>query len=192
MKEWKAYYERVGQKPNQLVVHALEKFVIRKDAALDLGAGNLRDSKFMIEQGFVLVVAVDSSRESLAFKTDKIELKIMPIEKFMPKKDSFDFVSCCNTLFFLTPKQIANVFQNVKEGLRSGGIFICNVLGKDDDWAFNNIPVSSFTEDSLVSICQGFNIRGIGEERNINKTVNEHGFEISKFRHQLSIVVEKP
>ena len=143
MKKWKAYYERVGKKPNSLVVETLKDFVVSRSVALDLGAGNLRDSRFMLGQGFSRVVAVDSSKESLAFKTDNIELYIMPIETFRPEMDVFDFASCCNTLFFLTPEQIVEVIQNVKKGLRSGGIFVCNVLGKEDDWVLDGRPVLS-------------------------------------------------
>ena len=192
MKKWKAYYERVGEKPNSLVVETLKDFVVSRSVALDLGAGNLRDSKFILEQGFTRVIAVDASKESLAFQTNNIELYIMPIQRFTPQKESLDFVSCCNTLFFLTSEQIAEVIQNVKKGLRSGGIFVCNVLGKDDGWVLDGRPVSSFTKDTLISIFQGFNIKETSEGRHTSKTLNEHGFEVSKFWHQLSIVVEKP
>jgi SAM-dependent methyltransferase len=192
LKQWKAYHQRVGDKPNSLVVHTLNDFVgKRRSVSLDLGAGNLRDSKFLLGQGFTRAVAVDSSEESLAFVVKGIELYIAPIETFTPGKNSLDFAFSCNTLFFLTPAQVADVFRNVLVGLRPGGIFACNVLGQEDDWVVWGENVSSFTEETIVSLCSGFRVLGVNEGRNGGSTVNELGFVVSKFWHQLSIVVQK-
>ena len=113
MSKWTQYHERVAEKPNSLVVSILENFVTGKSACLDLGAGNLRDSKFLLAQGFKRVVAVDKSEESLGFLSDGIDLHIVPIESYEIEKDTFDFVFSCNTLFFLAPYQVALLFKKI-------------------------------------------------------------------------------
>lgn len=186
MSKWTQYHERVAEKPNSLVVSILEKFVTGKSACIDLGAGNLRDSKFLLAQGFERVVAVDKSEESLGFISDGIELHIMPIEEYEIEKDTFDFVFSCNTLFFLAPYQIALLFRKILAGLRPGGIFTCNVLGMEDQWVVTGGRVSAFTEPQIKALCKGFKILDIGDIKYIAES--EH----PKFWHLWSIVVKKP
>ena len=61
MKRWQSYHERAGETPNPIVVSVLKEYVHTREGALDLGAGNLRDSKFLKNQGLNRVVAVDLS-----------------------------------------------------------------------------------------------------------------------------------
>lgn len=156
--QWIRYHERVGEKPNSLVVSVLEQYVEKRGAALDLGAGNLRDSRFLKRMGFSRVVAVDSSDESLAFSADGVELHIRPIQTYAAKANTFDFVISCNTLFFLPDALVEEVFESVLLGLRSGGVFACNVLGPKDDWVLRGAPVSSFQKSDIVRLCEGFEV----------------------------------
>ncbi len=192
MGQWVGYHQMVGDRANSMVVGTLNDFVTRREACLDLGAGNLRDSKFLLWQGFSRVVAVDSSEDSLPFATEGIELHIMPIEQFVPEKDAFDFAFSANTFFFLSPTQIANALQNVLNGLRAGGIMAFNVLGKEDGWVVMGEQVSSFTEESLKALCVGFEVLGVGEGRNQAKHLNSFGILETKFWHTISIVLRKP
>mgnify|MGYP007071074251 CR=1 FL=1 len=82
MDTWMDYHLHVGDVPNQLVTGCLEDYVTRREACLDLGAGNLRDSRWLQSQGFTKLVAVDSCEESRAFLTEGIELHIAPIETY--------------------------------------------------------------------------------------------------------------
>lgn len=158
MNRWDRYHKLVGERPNSLVVSVLEGYVQARGVALDLGAGNLRDSKFLKHMGFARVVAVDHSEESLAFSIEGVELHIQPIQAYEAELDAFDFVISCNTLFFLSEASVEAVFRNVLSSLRSGGIFACNVLGPEDDWVFQDAPVSSFEESDIARLCEGFEV----------------------------------
>ena len=186
------YHLHVGDVPNQLVTGCMQDYVTQREASLDLGAGNLRDSRWLQSKGFTKLVAVDSCEESSAFVTEGIELHISPIEIFVPERDSFDFAFSCNTLFFLTPSQVADVFKNVLGGLRSGGVFACNVLGEEDDWVVQGRKVSSFTEDTLTAFATGFEVLGVGESKNQSQALDNLGMLVGKFWHQMSIAVRKP
>lgn len=191
MDRWGPYRQQVSTLPNPIVVNVLSKYVTAREAALDLGAGNLRDSKFLKSTGFKRVVAVDLSPESLTFLTEGIELEICSIETYKPKANTFNFVISCNTMFFLTPEDVASVFRNIFEGLRSRGIFACNLLGPEDDWIREGRPMCSFTKESLVSICSGFRILGMNETRDYAKTMIPGGLS-TKFWHQWGVAVQKP
>ena len=158
MGRWDQYYQCVGERPNSLVVSVLEGYVQARGAALDLGAGNLRDSKFLRHVGFARVVAVDHSETSLAFSTEGVELHIRPIQDYKAELNVFDFVISCNTLFFLPEASVEEVFRNVLSSLRTGGVFACNVLGPEDDWVFQGVPVSSFEESDIARLCEGFEV----------------------------------
>lgn len=186
-----AYHKRVGDTPNLLVIHALKNYVTGRRASLDLGAGNLRDSKFLLSKGFARVVAVDQSEDSLAFSVPGVELHIAPIQTWKPEEGSFDFAFSCNTLFFLSREQTVNVFQNVLNGLRSGGIFACNVLGEKDSlirpgWS------CVFTVERLISICEGFEVLGLGEFITLGSSLGLDGSSGPRTVHQRAVILKKP
>lgn len=176
-----------------MMFQTLKKFVTERGASLDLGAGNLRDSKFLLSHGFARVVAVDISEESLAFATEGIDLRIAPIETFVPDSNAFDFAFCCNCLFFLPPEHTANVFKNVLTGLRPGGVFTCNVLGEEDDWIVRRRNAVCFTKESLLALTPGFKVLKMSEEKNRRDILHVSGsVEKSKLCHDIRIVVQKP
>lgn len=192
MGNWNQYHKLVGERPNSLVVSVLEKYIQRqrRRAALDLGAGNLRDSKYLKRMGFTRVVAVDSSEESLAFSTEGVELCIQPIETYEAEADAFDFVISCNTLFFLPKTSVEEVFENVLHGLHSGGVFACNVLGPEDDWVSQGAPVSSFQESDIVRLYGNFEVINANPVH-FDQLSSTPG-RPSKHWHQWCLVLRKP
>ncbi len=190
MGRWDQYYQIVGERPNSLVVSVLEEYVQARGAALDLGAGNLRDSKFLRYAGFARVVAVDHSEASLAFSAEGIELHIHPIQDYVAEPDAFDFVISCNTLFFLPEASVEEVFRSVFSGLRTGGVFACNVLGPEDDWVLQGVPVSSFDESDIARLCEGFEVIDANPVH-FDQPSPRMGHP-SKHWHQWCLVLKKP
>lgn len=191
MDKWSHYFATVGCEPNPLVSGALRDFVRRGGICLDLGAGNLRDAIFVQSCGFEKVVAVDSCPHSKDFLVPGIELHIMPIEDFIPDVGAFDLIYSCNTFFFLSVADVARVCERAVAGLRTGGVLLFNVLGKDDGWVQDGRKVSSFTPLELRSMCGELFTIKIGEERRHKPVLNEHGFASTKFWHLISIAARK-
>lgn len=187
MDKWGNYHQMVGEKPNALVAGVLKDYVRGRSAALDLGAGNLRDSKFLLNAGFKRVVAVDKSEESRFFSTPKIELHIMAIEDYEPPADTFNFVFSCNTLFFVRTSQMKRLFERVLKGLRRGGVFACNLLEEKDEWVTEGAPVSGFSETSLAFLCDGFEVIATREVE-----YEDDHFTPPKFWHQRIVALRKP
>lgn len=184
MTDWNRYHEFVGEKPNAIVAGVLADVPCGRDAALDLGAGNLRDSKFLKHSGFKRVVAVDSSEASLAYATPNIELVIAPLENYQPERGQFDLAISCNTLFFFKKPVVKRVIEVVRGGLKSGGVFAFNVLGELDGWA-KDPDKSAFSEKEVDLLARRYKVWGISESQRILPTAS--GDE--KFWHQWSLIL---
>lgn len=127
------YREYAGTTPNGLVKQALAHMPKRRwGEALDLGAGNLRDSTFLLSQGFESVTAVDwmpmpEPPEGVVTRREKLQ-------DYVPLPNTYDFACCVNVLFFLKPDETARTIARTYNGLKDGGIFVLNLLGDLDEW----------------------------------------------------------
>ena len=85
MTDWQTYIKNTSKRaPRTLLVKALE-YITEKNAALDLGAGALNESRLLIERGFKKVIALDITespdlikgldKKVFQFKKIKIEIK---------------------------------------------------------------------------------------------------------------------
>ncbi len=134
MCSWKKYYDVVGDNPNPFAKEVVRRHRGRKNLALDLGAGNLRDSKFFFANGFRKVVAVEKDKQALLFFDTRIPLHIKPIEEFEIARGAYDLIYSCNVLYFLEKELIEKLFHRAWEGLRPGGILACTALAQQDAW----------------------------------------------------------
>jgi hypothetical protein len=193
MSKWGNYYERVGDVPNTLVTGVINDYEVNRGVALDLGAGNLRDSKYLLDEGFSRVIAVDSSEEALGYIAEGIELHILPIEQFEITPETFDFVCSCNTLFFLKRLDVYDMFARVLSGLKLNGIFACNILGEEDDWATGMIKgpkVSFFNEREIPDLARGFEYK-VQEYRRLEPSPASIHYIPPKFWHSWSFIARK-
>lgn len=166
MHRWQEYYNTVGNRPNSIVTGVLGEYDIGRGAALDLGSGNFRDSALLLQVGFQRVVAIDSADMTLSVPAG-IEFHRMSVEQYAPEKGAFDLIISCNTLFFISKKDVLKIFENGHLGLRNGGVFACNVLGERDGWATDGRDVSYFTDEEIRALDRRFNVTAVGDtERN--------------------------
>ena len=109
-----------------------------KGVALDLGAGEGRNSIFLAEQGFK-VEAVDLSRENLAkckkyAKRYKLPIKtrIADIKKLNFLKNKYALIISITALDFLKLSEAKQIISKVKNSLKEGGIFYLAVFSTKD------------------------------------------------------------
>jgi len=138
MSKWDQYDSSVGDDPHPFVVGAVERYATARDTALDLGAGNLRHTTFLLKNGFKKVIAVDEEIRGQSNKSS-IEIVTMRLQEFVPGQQSCSFVLCWATLFFLAQSEVPAIFDRVYAALKPGGIFVCNVLGEKDDWVVGRV-----------------------------------------------------
>src|SRR4051812_34897824 len=108
--DWSTYYSLTSKgEPSLLLQRALpyvSRRLFRRREALELGAGALRDSKFLISKGFN-VVAVDKEPHVAGLAgqmpKDRFRLRIASFESFDFPKEKFDLVSAMMSLPFNEP-----------------------------------------------------------------------------------------
>lgn len=135
---WEEHGELIKEgPPRPLLVKALE-FVKPGGKALDVGAGALNDTRYLLQQGFD-VSAVDGSEETVKkaaanIQSEKFRYSISTFADFDFPRDVYDLVSAMFSLTFNPPETFEAVFQKMKESLVKGGILCGNICGPKDDW----------------------------------------------------------
>ena len=137
--KWTAYQKRTASgKPRPLLVEALS-YVKEKGAAMDLGAGALNDTQFLLdlENGFREIVAIDITPQ---FK----ELAVPPsihftytqkrLEEYQFPIDHFDLISAQYVLPFISKDHFSKVWSSIHKALKTGGVFTGQLFGERDDW----------------------------------------------------------
>lgn len=115
--DWGGYYEMIGEKSHTKNLEvAVIKYCTEKNKALDVGAGNLRDTKFLLDQGFE-VVAVDPSPSSVAIAEKihhpKFSMLSKPAGAIDFESETFDVVNAQNILFHFTKPQLIFILENL-------------------------------------------------------------------------------
>lgn len=135
---WEKYYkDTAGKKANPLLQKAVP-FVSTKGTALDLGAGILQDTKYLLEEGFEKVIAVDieSGLEDRVkeLKDERVEYYASAFDEFLYPKDSYDLVTSQWSLPLSPPDTFESMFARIKDSLKKGGIFTGQFFGTNDEW----------------------------------------------------------
>ena len=143
---WKAYSERTKERPpRELLVKAVA-YVPRKGHALDLGPGALNESKYLLEQGFQSVVAVnknpletDPVAESRAatFPKDRFAYRVSTFDAFDFEPDAYDLINAQYALPLNPPETFDRMFASLIASLKSGGIVTGQFFGPNDEWKDN-------------------------------------------------------
>lgn len=131
---WLHYYAFVGAVPNPIVYGVLARNVEKRGVALDVGAGNYRDSVLLRNAGFERVIAVEPSIYAPA-TPQGIERFDTTLQNLRFPQNTFDYIICCNTLFYVPAADIIKFLNAAYEWLRPGGVLVCNACGERDDWA---------------------------------------------------------
>lgn len=139
-KDWSEYYEITKAKPpSKLLVKALE-YVTSKDKAIDIGAGALKDTRYLLEQGFE-VTAIDKSplmeQEAKALGNDKVHAFTTSFEDFDFAENEYDIATSMFALPFTEPAHFDKVFSKIKSSLKKDGVFCGQFFGINDEWSKN-------------------------------------------------------
>ena len=131
---WNEYYKKVKKNPRKLLVKAI-KYAKNKNYALDLGAGNLRDTRYLLKNKFMHIDAVDKSKEIYQFakelNNEKITIYRMTFNKFNFDK-KYDLINAQYSLPFMNKKDLFKVLPKIKKSLNKSGIFTGEFFGVRD------------------------------------------------------------
>ena len=165
-KDWSEYYKITKAKPpSKLLVSALEH-VTKKEKALDIGGGALKDSRYLLEQGFDVTVFDKSplmEPEALALQNPHLHPLTASFEDFNFPRAEYDIASAMYALPFAHPQHFDAVFQKIKDSLVPGGIFCGQFFGLNDAWAAN--PEMTFcTKEHTQELLADMETIYLGEE----------------------------
>ena len=173
-KDWSEYYQITkSMPPSKLLVKALE-YVKNKGKAIDIGAGALKDSIFLLQEGFD-VTAIDKSPLMEEYAKTISHAKFHPItttfEDFAFPENEYDLVTSMSSLPFTHPDYFNNVFEKIKKSLKKGGIFSASLFGVNDEWAHN--PHMTFhTKEKVMNLLRDFEVLVFREEEEDGKLAN--------------------
>lgn len=190
------YYEATrGQGASKSLVEALTQ-VSGRDEALDLGSGSGRDSLFLVEQGFGHVVAVDqepAARGVLDYlppeRADQLEFVQSSFSEYDFGVERFDIVNAQFALPFNPPETFGKMYDQLKQSLKPGGVFVGTFFGENDEW---NTPGSKRTFHSrsdVEALLVGFEIITFNEEDNQDGRLADG---TPKHWHRFIVIARKP
>lgn len=170
---WKDYFNKTfGRPPRPLLVEALTHLNAR-DKALDLGAGALNDSAYLLEQNFNHVTAVDkvlvATEVAESFPKNQFEYIESTFESFSFPTNSFNLINAQFALPFILPEEFTRVFIAMKDSLKEGGVLTGQFFGDRDEWKTR--PGMTFkTRIEAEELLQDFKVISFKEEEMDAKT----------------------
>jgi len=138
--DWTEFYRITKNRPpSELLVKALS-YVATKRKAIDIGGGALKDTRYLLDQGFDVAV-VDKedlmTKEAEAIKSDKLHYVVSTFADFEFPKNEYDIVSAMYSLPFNPPHSFDFVFHKIKSSLVKNGVFCGQFFGIRDEWSTN-------------------------------------------------------
>lgn len=186
---WQLYYERTSlNAPRETLLKALEQFPpTYQGIAFDLGSGACNDVAHLLKLGWQ-VVAVDNEEKSAAFFKKVLgqqtngAFQLSSFENIVWQKA--DLIHAGFALAFCPREHLKFVLTQIKENLKSGGIFAGNFFGPEHTW--DDLCLLSKTE--ILDQFKDFEIIEIEETKKERlSTLNE-----KIFHHNISLIVQKP
>ncbi|MEO5646125.1 MAG: methyltransferase domain-containing protein [Candidatus Paceibacterota bacterium] len=177
---WKSYIQNTKNRPPSLLLGEAISHA-HKGMALDIGAGNLVDSKEMVNNGFRVMV-VDPNVEPIP--SEGIEIFSIKIEDFDFPLERFALVNAQYSLPFT--ENIPRTVQNIHTSLIQGGIFSGQFFGKEDGWNGRE-GVITHARAEIENLFSQWEIIRFEEEKKI-KSSKTHG---EKLWHVFHVIARK-
>lgn len=162
------FFETTKNLPPHRLLQEAVSLIDKKDRALDLGAGALRDTRFLLSDGFKEVVAVDASGETSAMAEAIGDERLTAVESrfedYQFPQNWFDLVSSQFALPFCYPEQFPRVFDSLVSSLVQKGVFTGHLFGDRDEWANKQSLAKTFhTKAEAEEVFTGLDIRKFNE-----------------------------
>jgi len=157
---WKEYFDQTKTyPPRPLLIEALP-FLIEKYHALDLGAGALNESRYLLSRGFEHVTAVDKeplAREIVTtLPPNSFSYIISEAETYEFPKDEFDIVNAQYSLPFVNPNKFEKVMEGIQLSLKTSGIFVGQFFGDRDEWNIKDSGMTFHSKEAALKTLADF------------------------------------
>lgn len=173
--DWSEFIQKTRDKPARPLLMEAVTLANEKNEALDLGAGALNATKYLLTQGFKHVTVVD--RENLVadilntLPGNKIEFVVSDFEHYSFPANKFDLVNAEYALPFNPPSTSPEIFLKIKQSLRPGGIFTGHFFGVRDEWNKNNPNMTFYSREEVENLLSGLEVLTLIEEEKDDNAV---------------------
>ena len=129
---------------------------------LDLGAGALVDSKFLLESKFKEVIAVDMVQPPVLLEDSAFQFIRATFAEYNFPYSKFDLVNANLSLPFAPPETFSGLWENIKKTLSPGGVFCGQLFGVNDDWR-DNPEMNFHTQEGVQELLRGVEVLKLEE-----------------------------
>ncbi len=192
MKSWSEYFELSKNRPPNPLLETAVTLVVDRTHALDLGAGSLKDSKFMLSVGFKKVTAVDHAPDIKNYRSkipaSQLQIKICPFEQLTIKKAAYNFINAQYALPFTAPPHLPRLITDIIGGLKPSGIFCAQFFGTRDSWNLPENKMTFVTKNNLLKWLRPLDMIYFKEEQNDQPAIDG----TPKHWHLFHVIALKP
>ncbi len=187
MKDWNTYIEKTKKlKERDLLVKAVALLHETRGNALDLGAGGMRDSRYLAKIGFK-VTAVDSHASIIENShSHNITPSVCSIEDFLFKKQTYTIINAAYSLPFVHPDNFSDVFCSLTQSLVSGGVLVAQFFGQNDTW-HKDTEMTFHNRADILDLVTEYHIHYFDEKEFNGSTAND----TEKHWHIFDIIAQK-
>jgi len=129
---------RAGSEANPFLIDALSHLPTNGTRALDVGAGPLNDTRFLLRAG-LSVDAVDHdplvARLAKEVRDRRFNFVQADIRDFKIARGAYALIVAIHTLPFLRCDAVFRLVPRLVDGLENDGVLCCTMFGPEDGWA---------------------------------------------------------
>lgn len=164
---WDNYVKKAQEQPIPTELVSGVKLLKKKGLALDIGSGSGNFSKYLIDKRFA-VEAIDIADSAIKSTKEKVgESPIALIQADLntfPIMGNYNLILAWRSIPFLKAENDAIKYNEIKNALVRGGVFVFSVFGKEDDWAQDG-TVCVTSVKKLKAVFKGFEFVSINEKK---------------------------
>jgi SAM-dependent methyltransferase len=188
--KWDDFVEVTTDKPHRVIIDEALKYMSPPGKALDVGAGALNESRFLLDQGFD-VTAIDSTPAAAqvagSIKNHGFHFEQSTYQDYKFPKNSYDLVSALYSLPFTPQQHFERVVHDVLDAVKPGGVFAGHFFGEHDQWNDGSGTVNFITPEQLDDFLADFEKLSINEEEG-EQPADTGG---SKYWHIFHVIARK-
>jgi tellurite methyltransferase len=163
-----AYIEaRRFDPPRPLLIKAAE-LAHRKAQALDVGAGALNATKYLLSAGFKHVTALDASPHAQKIAEElpreRVTFVLSRFEDFDFTENYYDLINAEFSIPFVDSAYFMPMFRKLLHSVRRGGIFTGQLFGTNDSWNVENSGMTFHTRAKVEEFFRDFELLQLEEE----------------------------
>ena len=147
--------------PNDLLVEAVSQSDRLGGAALDVGAGSLNSTRYLLARGFT-VQAVDpdpyTAERAAGLDDPRLTVHSADIQDVPIQQQGFDLIVAIHVLHLLSKTDLDTVVHKLISGLAVGGTLCATFVGVGDTWASMPWRATSLRDHEMLALMADLSI----------------------------------